>query len=46
MGEERKVNKVLVGKPEEITRKTKAKMGRWDLTEISWGYGVDSTGSG
>jgi hypothetical protein len=30
MGEERNVYKVLVGKPEETTGKTKAKVGRWD----------------
>jgi hypothetical protein len=51
LGEERKVCKVLVGKPEG-----KRPLGRsryrcedgigMDLGEIGWGFGLDSTGSG
>jgi hypothetical protein len=50
MGEERNVYKVLVGKPEGKRLLGRPKR-RWedgirtDLREISWGGGVDSTGS-
>jgi hypothetical protein len=51
MGEERKVYKVLVGKPEE-KRPLGRPRRRWedgirmDLREFGWGCGLDSTGSG
>jgi len=51
MGEERKLYKVLVGKPEG-KRPLGRPRRRWedgirmDLREIGWGCGVDSTGSG
>jgi hypothetical protein len=51
MGEERKVYKVLVGKPEG-KRPLGRPRRRWedgiklDLGEIGWGYRVDSVGSG
>jgi hypothetical protein len=51
MGEERKVYKVLVGKPER-KRPFANPRHRWedgikmDLREIGWGCGLDSTGSG
>jgi hypothetical protein len=51
MGEERKVYKVLVGKPEG-NRPLGRPRRRWevaiimDLRETGWGCGVDSTGSG
>jgi hypothetical protein len=51
MGEERKVYKVLVGKPEG-ERPLGRPRSRWedgiriDLREIGWGSGLDSTGSG
>jgi hypothetical protein len=49
MGEERKVYKVLVGKPEG-KKPLGRPSSRWkngirkDLREIGWGYGLDSTG--
>jgi hypothetical protein len=51
VGEERKVYKVLVGKPKGNTplgrRKRRWEDGiRMDLREIGWGCGLDSTGSG
>jgi hypothetical protein len=51
MGEERKVNKVLVGEPEGKRPfgrpKRRREHGiRMDLGETGWGYGVDSIGSG
>jgi hypothetical protein len=51
MGEERKVYRVLVGKPEEkrpLRRpRHRCEDGiRMDLREIGWGCGVDSVGSG
>jgi hypothetical protein len=51
MGEERKVYRVLVGKPEERRPLGKPRHGwengiRLDLREIGWGCGLDSTGSG
>jgi hypothetical protein len=51
MGEERKVYKVLVGKPEG-KRPLGRPSRRWengiimDLREIGWGCGVDSVSSG
>jgi hypothetical protein len=51
MGEERKVYKVLVGKPEGKRPFGRPKH-RWedgiriDLRVIGWGCGLDSTGSG
>jgi hypothetical protein len=46
MGEERKVYKVLVGKPEgKYDLEDKGVDVRMDLREISWEYGLDSTGS-
>jgi hypothetical protein len=51
MGEERKVYKVLVGKPEGKRLLGRAGS-RWedgirmDLREIGWGCRLDSTGSG
>jgi hypothetical protein len=51
MGEERKVYKVFVGKPEgkrphgRPRRRWEDKI-RMDLREIGWGCGLDSTGSG
>jgi hypothetical protein len=51
MGEERKVYKVLVGKPEG-KRPLGRPRRRWedgirmDLTRLAWGCGLDSTGSG
>jgi hypothetical protein len=51
MGEERKVHKVLVGKPEG-KRPLGRPRRRWedgirmDLREMGWGCGVDSVGSG
>jgi hypothetical protein len=51
MGEERKLYKVLVGKPEG-KRSLERPRRRWedgiriDLREIGWGCGLDSTGSG
>jgi hypothetical protein len=51
MGEERKVNRVLVGKPEGKRPLERPKR-RWedgirmDLVEIGGGCGVDLTGSG
>jgi hypothetical protein len=51
MGEERKLYKVLVGKPEG-KRPLGRPRRRWedgirmDLKEIGWGCGLDSTGSG
>jgi hypothetical protein len=50
MGEERKVYKVLVGKP-EVKRPLGRPKRRWedgirmDLREIGWGCGLDLTGS-
>jgi hypothetical protein len=51
MGEERKVYKVLVGKPEgkrplERLRHRWEDGNRMDLTEIGWGSRVDPVGSG
>jgi hypothetical protein len=51
MGEERKVYKVLVGKPEgkrSLGRQgVGGKMGsEWILGRLGWGCGLDSTGSG
>jgi hypothetical protein len=51
MGEERKVYKVLVGKPEGNIPLGRPRC-RWeeairtDLREIGWGCGLDSSGSG
>jgi hypothetical protein len=51
MGEERKVYKDLVGKPEEKRPFGRSRL-RWkdgirmDLREIGWGCGVDSVSSG
>jgi hypothetical protein len=51
MGEEIKVNRVLIGKPEG-KRPLGRPRRRWedgimmDLREIGWGGGVDSPGSG
>jgi hypothetical protein len=51
MGEDRKVYKVLVGKPEGKRPLGKPRR-RWedgmrmDLREIGWGCGLDSTSSG
>jgi hypothetical protein len=51
LGEERKVYKVLVGKPGKIRplgrqRSRWEKGNRMDLREIGWGCGVDLSGSG
>jgi hypothetical protein len=51
MGEERKLYKVLVGKPEgkrPLGRQgVGGKMGsEWILGRLAWGCGLDSTGSG
>jgi hypothetical protein len=51
MGEERKVYKVLVGKPEG-KRPLGRPRRRWedgirmDLKRLDWGFGLDSTGPG
>jgi hypothetical protein len=51
MGEERKVYKVLVAKPEEKRALGRPRR-RWEdgitihLIGTGWGYGLDSTGSG
>jgi hypothetical protein len=50
MGEERKLCKVLVGKPdrENSLRRPRCRWGngiRMNLVEIDWGCGVDSIGS-
>jgi hypothetical protein len=51
MGEERKLYKVLVGKPDgrrpvAISRRRWELGVRMDLMEIGWWCGLDSTGSG
>jgi hypothetical protein len=48
MGKERKLYKVLVGKPEERNHSEDQGVDgiRIDLREIDWGCGLDSTGSG
>jgi hypothetical protein len=51
MGQERKVYKVLVGKPEGRNhledQGVGGKMGsEWILGRLAWGCGLDSTGSG
>jgi hypothetical protein len=49
MGEERKMYKVLVGKPKgkrPLGRSRSTYGMRTDLGEIGWVCGVDSTGSG
>jgi hypothetical protein len=51
MGEERKLHKILVGKPEgKIPLEDQGVDGRlgseWILGELTWGCGLDSTGLG
>jgi hypothetical protein len=51
MGEERKLHKVLVGKPEGNTHSEDQGVGgrmgsEWILGRLAWGCGLDSTGSG
>jgi hypothetical protein len=51
MGEERKVYKVLVGKPEgkrplDRPRRRREDGVKWILGRLVWGCGLDSTGSG
>jgi hypothetical protein len=51
MGEGRNVYRVLVGKPEGKRALERPRRGwengiKMDLTEIGWGCGVDSAGSG
>jgi hypothetical protein len=53
MGEEKKVYKILLGKPEgkrPVGRPRRIRIRirriRMDLREVGWGWGLNSTGSG